>query len=263
MAERIVKEFALDTLEVIEKTPERLSEVDGMGPKRIEMITRATYFSSETPCAYIDKTRKYGLRLRNLTDVFPGNFSGIENDDTEIALMNIREYLKENCEVQTESEKSFLDLYFDFCISRVKPTEWYLKAFSKDKMPKPFNDLEWVFDALMPLPQAHFYLSDSLEKGYSFAPKNMVKVDFGFWTGMELLAVEIDGASHIGSEPHIRKDRLLQRAGIRVIHILNKELTEHGKKVISALLPEEVTEFWRFSESEYEYRYNPLSSNTF
>jgi exodeoxyribonuclease V alpha subunit len=41
MAERIVKKFTLDTLEVIERTPERLSEVDGIGPKRVAMITRA------------------------------------------------------------------------------------------------------------------------------------------------------------------------------------------------------------------------------
>ena len=41
MAERIVKKFALDTLDIIEKKPERLSEVDGIGPKRIAMITRA------------------------------------------------------------------------------------------------------------------------------------------------------------------------------------------------------------------------------
>src|SRR4030043_106793 len=41
MAERIVKEFALDTLEIIEKKSERLSEVEGIGPKRIAMITRA------------------------------------------------------------------------------------------------------------------------------------------------------------------------------------------------------------------------------
>jgi exodeoxyribonuclease V alpha subunit len=41
MAERIVNKFALDTLEVIEKIPERLSEVDGIGPKRITMITKA------------------------------------------------------------------------------------------------------------------------------------------------------------------------------------------------------------------------------
>ena len=41
MAERIVKKFVLETLDVIEKAPERLSEVDGIGPKRIAMITRA------------------------------------------------------------------------------------------------------------------------------------------------------------------------------------------------------------------------------
>jgi exodeoxyribonuclease V alpha subunit len=41
MAERIVKKLGLDTLEIIEKKPERLAEVDGIGPKRIVMITRA------------------------------------------------------------------------------------------------------------------------------------------------------------------------------------------------------------------------------
>jgi len=38
MSERIVEKFGLDTLEVIEKKPERLSEVEGIGPKRISMI---------------------------------------------------------------------------------------------------------------------------------------------------------------------------------------------------------------------------------
>ncbi len=41
MADRIIKKFALDTLEIIEKTPERLSEAEGIGPKRIEMIMKA------------------------------------------------------------------------------------------------------------------------------------------------------------------------------------------------------------------------------
>ena len=41
LAERIVMKFGLDTLVVIEKTPERLSEVEGIGPKRIDMIARA------------------------------------------------------------------------------------------------------------------------------------------------------------------------------------------------------------------------------
>jgi exodeoxyribonuclease V alpha subunit len=41
MSERIVEKFGLHTLEVIEKKPERLSEVEGIGPKRIFLIRKA------------------------------------------------------------------------------------------------------------------------------------------------------------------------------------------------------------------------------
>ena len=41
LADRIVDKFGLDTLEVIEKNPARLSEAEGMGPKRIEMVMKA------------------------------------------------------------------------------------------------------------------------------------------------------------------------------------------------------------------------------
>ena len=41
MAERIVRVFGLDTLDIIDKEPSRLAEVDGIGEKRISMITRA------------------------------------------------------------------------------------------------------------------------------------------------------------------------------------------------------------------------------
>ncbi|MET8144048.1 ATP-dependent RecD-like DNA helicase [Sphaerisporangium sp. NPDC005288] len=41
MAERIVGHFGTDTLEVIEKSPERLVEVPGLGPKRTKMIAAA------------------------------------------------------------------------------------------------------------------------------------------------------------------------------------------------------------------------------
>ncbi|HPC99759.1 MAG TPA: ATP-dependent RecD-like DNA helicase [Acetivibrio sp.] len=40
-AKRIVKSFGEDTIRVIEEEPDRLSEVDGIGPKRVEMIKKA------------------------------------------------------------------------------------------------------------------------------------------------------------------------------------------------------------------------------
>jgi exodeoxyribonuclease V alpha subunit len=41
MADRIVNLFGLDTLNIIENVPERLSEIEGIGPKRISMIIKA------------------------------------------------------------------------------------------------------------------------------------------------------------------------------------------------------------------------------
>lgn len=41
MSERIVAKFGLDTMDIIEKASERLSEVEGISPKRIAMITKA------------------------------------------------------------------------------------------------------------------------------------------------------------------------------------------------------------------------------
>lgn len=41
MAERLVKRFGLETLDIIESTPERLSEVAGIGPVRIARIQKA------------------------------------------------------------------------------------------------------------------------------------------------------------------------------------------------------------------------------
>ncbi len=41
MAQRIVKEFGLNTLDVIENSPAELARVEGIGPKRIAMITKA------------------------------------------------------------------------------------------------------------------------------------------------------------------------------------------------------------------------------
>ncbi|MCB9158623.1 MAG: AAA family ATPase [Caldilineaceae bacterium] len=40
-AKRIVRHFGVETLNVIEETPDRLHEVPGVGPKRVAMITRA------------------------------------------------------------------------------------------------------------------------------------------------------------------------------------------------------------------------------
>lgn len=226
--------------------------------------TKATYFESDTPCAYIDTTKRKALRLMDFVLVNPTENPTIT--DTTEALNFIHNWIKTNCELGTDSEKRFLDLYFDYFRTSLEYDEdwhqWYHKNQKRLENYKR-NDPDWNFLALLPLPQAHLYLEDPLQDSpvvlghFPFIPKNMVKVDFAFWTGQQLVAIEIDGSSHIGSQSHIRKDRMLQRAGVMVIHILNSEILEHQQNIIWKLLPKSVVNFWESLEDN-EYPWNPF-----
>ncbi|NUN63690.1 DUF559 domain-containing protein [Pseudanabaena biceps] len=236
------------------------------GPKwsieRISVVgvsTTGTYLQSDTPLAYVDRSKSRALRLRDFTTVMPESW-GYEHDSFN-ALSIIQNYLREKCTLATDFEKKFLDLYFDYCRECITLPE-HLENFRKEDLPDiyqnaPYNNVDWMFDAMMPLPQAHLYATDPMENSYHFAPNKMMKVDFAFWTGKRLVAVEIDGSSHSGSEAHIQKDRLLQRSGVQVVHILNSEISNYGMKVIKRLLPLEITKFW--DSAEEKDRTNPFS----
>jgi hypothetical protein len=237
------------------------------GPKwsieRINVVgvsTTGTYIQSDTPLAYIDKSKQVALRLRNFTEVIPGEWPDIV--EVAPATEFIQAHLREKCEIATDYERQFLDLYFEFCAKEIDPSR-YLKHSRKERkeLRPPYDDEKWIFDALLPLPQAHLYQANPLEDYYDFAPTRMMKVDFVFWTGKRLVAVEIDGGSHIGSGPHVEKDRLLQRAGVHVVHILNSEITKYGIKVVERLLPSEITQFWESAEGKW--RLNPLNDIPF
>lgn len=232
------------------------------GPKwsieRISVVgvsTTGTYIQSDTPLAYVDRSNARALRLRDFKSVVPGAWE--DEMDSLAALAVIQTHLCNKCEVATDSERQFLDLYFEYCRECITPPGYMQRVYAKkEEQPVPYNDVDWVFEAMMPLPQAHLYQSDPLADEFHFAPNRMMKVDFAFWTGKRLVAVEIDGSSHSGSDAHIQKDRLLQRSGVHVIHILNQEISKHGMKVIRRLLPTEITQFWKAPEEKY--RTNPL-----
>jgi hypothetical protein len=208
--------------------------------------TEATYFESDSPCAYINRGANTPLRLRDIQSVWPIDFDPyeVEFGQTGEALDNIERIIKQFGSIGTTSEAEFLSAYFDYLRSTVEkltPDLFHPPGrFPDDKA-------DWVFDALLPLPQAHLYVVDPLdETWYSSldSPQNMFKVDFAFWTGTEFIAVEIDGGSHIGSDKHITKDRMLQRSGVQVYHIMNQEVTDYGTKVVSRLLPDSRVRQW-------------------
>lgn len=224
--------------------------------KIASVSTDSSYFTSATPCAYIDVSEKAPLRLYHIENCLP-DFSPdmitLEEDEEQPMLATVhtvKNALLSSCEFDSDFEKQFLELYFTWVLERCTPKNYSLHNRSRQELRKPLNNIWWPVEALLPLPQAHLYVHDPLSKGFTPTPTNMFKVDFAFWTGRQFVAVEIDGKSHVGDEKHITKDRMLQRAGVQVIHILNRELTDHGIKVVSSLLPQPILNFWQSVEGE-------------
>jgi Protein of unknown function (DUF559) len=143
----------------------------------------------------------------------------------------------------TRWEEMFLDLYFTILKTLRAPEQEFI-AFMKAC--QGIGIWEWahwyksdkdVWRALLPIPELQLYVQDPLADTLSFQPDNNFRVDYGFWDGEKLIAVEIDGAEPEGYARDIRRDRLLKRAGVEVIHIMNMEIAKHKANALVQLLP--------------------------
>jgi hypothetical protein len=130
----------------------------------------------------------------------------------------------------TRYERMFVDLYFG--------------AIANHHSYEPFAHLKApgsVYSAFLPIPEMQIYVADPLDDNLGWEPNKNFRVDYGFWNGQQLVAVEIDGAEPAGYARDLWRDRMLRRAGVDVIHILNIELEKHGERALTQLLPRE---FW-------------------
>ncbi len=214
----------------------------------------ATYFASKTKCAYIDKSKSEPLRLSNFPQFFPDDESKFPNiEDPVEALQFMQNILREKCMLGTDHEKKFIDLYFSYIRETSEKYAFaienhsFFAGWEHDHIDeRTYAGLQSIDDLmlllhLMPFPQAHIYVDDPFMDSQAFIPNRMLRVDFAFWTGSKLLVIEIDGNSHIGSLSHVERDRLLLRAEVNVIHILNDEIDKYGVELIEKLLPPEIT----------------------
>jgi hypothetical protein len=86
-----------------------------------------------------------------------------------------------------------------------------------------------------------------------------VRVDYGFWNGEKLTAIEIDGAPPpIGFAEEVAKDRVRERRlrmqEVDVLRILNSELWEHKVRALVKLLPRQFFGFdWKYDGYRPEY----------
>jgi hypothetical protein len=126
----------------------------------------------------------------------------------------------------------FLDAYFAWIAAAITAAEDELRARAAASGGL-FAPEHWSFSAPRPLPQAHLPPGED-------AP---VRVDFAFWDGARLIAVELDGG---GSPRQARRDELarLEAAGVILVRVSGAELQREGERLLATLLPPPFQRFW-------------------
>lgn len=202
----------------------------------VGVSTEATYFESETHCVHINRDAAEPLTLSKMGEAWNLDMEPfeVESGDWKETLRNMLHITREFGNLATNHEQKFAELYFQHLVDHHGSMLTFMEEEESEAG-------VYVLRSRLPLPQAHLYVENPLNRSqFNLRPENMFMVDFAFWTGEHLVAVEVDGGSHIGSPDHVRKDRMLQRAGVQVVHVLNEELDKHGTDVISRLLPDEI-----------------------
>jgi hypothetical protein len=244
------------------------------------------YFSTDVPVIFIRKSDRqpiclseFGRHFGGTPDRFLGNPPEKHLGDDRSMLEHICGTLKSHNPNMTQWEELFLDLYFSTLANLVVYAHCGVRAYNEHFRGPHADDSEaletawdkigitsdwrWcnsydspkdVWRALLPIPELQLYVQDPLAETDSYEPDNNFRVDYGFWNGEKLIAVEIDGADPAGYARDIRRDRLLRRAGVEVIHILNLELAKHKAHALVQLLPAQFFGFnWNYEGKRPEY----------
>jgi hypothetical protein len=232
------------------------------------------YFATDVPVIFIRKSDHRPICLGDFEKYFGDLPAELSEANDHAYLSYICKTLKSHNPNMTPSEEQFLDLYFlilnvlaFFTLPRADRSprpEWLTDAIKNKGMTGQLIDTDWYYNspkdlwrALLPIPELQLYVQDPLSGTKTFQPDNNFRVDYGFWDGQNLIAVEIDGAEPAGYARDIRRDRLLRRAGVDVIHILNLELARYKARALTDLLSR------RFFGSGWDYEGSKPEVNPF
>jgi len=145
------------------------------------------------------------------------------------------------CTVWDKFPRLFLATYFKFIRDQVSDNEAELIQSLA-----PFGDLygceQWAFSALRPLPRAHLWIPEN-EAIEAFDSAGWVRVDFAFWTGAEIIAIDLVGTETRGPS-HAGRLARLARHGVKMIEMPNGVLTDANPDNFAGNLSKEIHNFW-------------------
>lgn len=140
----------------------------------------------------------------------------------------LRDHLTELCDLWAKRPRQFVALYFRQ-IDRVMERERAAIEEQTRRLGGLFTAADYAFSALRPLPRAHL---------------NGVRVDFVFWTGKALIAIDITGDDARGPAWEKRRAALIT-ANAKPLEIPAATIARDDPAALEALLPPEFANFWR------------------
>lgn len=140
----------------------------------------------------------------------------------------LRDHLTELCDMWAKRPRQFVSLYFRL-IAQVMERDHVAITEKTRKLGGLFTAGDFAFSALRPLPRAHL---------------EGVRVDFAFWTGATLVAVDITSDDSRGAAWEARRANLAG-AGARTVEIPAATVARDDPALVEALLPHEFATFWQ------------------
>lgn len=145
----------------------------------------------------------------------------------------LRDHLTEFCDQWAKRPRQFVSLYFRFIDGVIAADRAAIEAHVR-RFGGLFTAEDYGFSALRPLPRAHLAVTGG----------KTVRVDFAFWTGVRLVAVDVTGDEARGTAWQERA-RQLEAAGVQRLEIAGAAIAKDDPALLRDALPPEFAAFWR------------------
>lgn len=192
-----------------------------------------------SPCVIVDRSAGRPLRCHEMPAEFVPPPAPEAVRDTTAKLFFMQRYLQSLCGVWQGPPKAFIEGYFAVAQRTIAAQRDGLAARVASLAGLATAD-DFVFSAPLPLPRAHLHLAPRSEAPV-VDPQDVVRVDFAFWTGYRLLAVDMDSGASVTPSRRRAWDRI-DAYGIDRLYL--KPATLAGAATLADVFGADFAAFW-------------------
>jgi len=156
-------------------------------------------------------------------------------DSTEHLFELTKEKIVTRIQPFAKRVRHFVECYFDFMKDRI--------AANFDQMPPDplITPLDWIFSVWLPLPHAKVLVSPHARE----KPAQIVEFDLVFWTGTELLGIQVEQkGTMIGSERAALERFIAEQPQFKLIYVARDQFPDDGLKFPVEIFDDDFLNFW-------------------